>query len=241
MDILIVQDLRKNFGGLVAVQALNFTVQEAEIVGLIGPNGAGKTTVFNLITGAFRPDKGDIIFNNENISGLKPHDTCRKGIGRTFQITKPFNDLNVFENIMIACFPKSRTKKQALRKTEEIIDFVELYGKRERLAKHLTLADRKLLEIARALATEPKLLLLDEAIAGLNEKETNQAINLINKIRDRNISLVVIEHIFRVIMNIAQKVIVLDRGKKIAEGQPSSIIKDQRVIKAYFGEEYAFA
>lgn len=241
MDLLIIEDLVKYFGGLYAVDHLSFSVSVGDVVGVIGPNGAGKTTVFNLITGTYPPDQGQIVYKGENISGLKPHVTCRKGIGRTFQITKPFGSLRVIDNVLIACYPKSQTKKEAQQKAEGLLHFVGLYEKQEVLAKHLTLVERKLLEIARALASEPTLLLLDEAMAGLNEKEVNDAISLINKIADNKIGILVIEHIFKVITKITNRVIVLDRGKKIAEGDAENVMNDENVIKAYFGEDYAFA
>lgn len=241
MNVLTVEAVSKYFGGLCAVDKVSFSVSPGEIVGLIGPNGSGKTTIFNVITGNLPPDEGRIIFKGENITGLRPHSTCRKGIGRTFQTTKPFRSLTIMDNTLIACYPKSRSKREALKKAEELISIVGLDEKRDDLAKSLTLAQTKLLEIARALAGDPDLLLLDEVMAGLNEKEINDAIALINRIRDNQIGIIVIEHIFKVIMSITDNVIVLDQGKKIAEGPSSTVINDENVLKAYFGEDYAFA
>ncbi|RLB20400.1 MAG: ABC transporter ATP-binding protein [Deltaproteobacteria bacterium] len=241
MHILVVEDLVKYFGGLRAVDHLSLTVSPGEVVGLIGPNGAGKTTVFNLIAGVHKPDKGKITFKGQDVAGLRPYQTCRMGIGRTFQTTKPFNNLCVLDNVIVACYPKSKTRKQAQQRAEELIQFVGLGDKGEVLAKHLTLVERKLLEIARAMAHGPSLLLLDEVMAGLNEVEINNAIDLINRIRDNQIGIIIIEHIFKVIMSITDKVVVLDHGKKIAEGPADKVVKDEHVLKAYFGEDYAFA
>lgn len=241
MDVLTVESVSKFFGGLRAVDELSFTVAPGEIVGLIGPNGAGKTTVFNLVTGSFSPDEGRILFRGEDMTGRKPHVTCRKGIGRTFQTTKPFRSLSVLDNVLIAAYPKSRTKKEAVEKAQEWVSFVGLDEKSGEPAKSLTLAQIKLLEIARAMAGGPSLLLLDEVMAGLNETEINEAITLINRIKNNRIGIIVIEHIFKVIMSITDNVVVLDHGKKIVEGTPSAVIHDERVLKAYFGEDYAFA
>ncbi|MBW1707061.1 MAG: ABC transporter ATP-binding protein [Deltaproteobacteria bacterium] len=241
MDVLVIENLVKYFGGLIAVDHLNVSFSTGEIVGLIGPNGAGKTTLFNLITGTFSPDQGKIIYKGKDISGLKPHATCRRGIGRTFQVPRPFSSLKVFDNVLVACFPKSRSRAEAQEKSEELLRFVGLHEKKAVLAKHLTLVDRKALEMAKALASDPTLLLLDEVMAGLNEKEANDTISLINRIAGRKIGIVVIEHIFKVIIKITNRVIVLDHGKKIAEGDANSVMNDENVIKAYFGEDYAVA
>lgn len=241
MDVLVIENLVKYFGGLIAVDHLNVSFSTGEIVGLIGPNGAGKTTLFNLITGTFSPDQGKIIYKGKDISGLKPHATCRRGIGRTFQIPRPFSSLKVFDNVLVACFPKSRSRAEAQEKSEELLRFVGLHEKKAVLAKHLTLVDRKALEMAKALASDPTLLLLDEVMAGLNEKEANDTISLINRIAGGKIGIVVIEHIFKVIIKITNRVIVLDHGKKIAEGDANSVMNDENVIKAYFGEDYAVA
>lgn len=241
MDELAIENLVKYFGGLVAVDHLNVSFSTGEVVGLIGPNGAGKTTLFNLITGTFSPDQGEIIYKGKDISGLKPHATCRRGIGRTFQVPRPFSSLKVFDNVLVSCFPKSRSRAEAQEKSEELLRFVGLHEKRAVLAKHLTLVDRKALEMAKALASNPTFLLLDEVMAGLNEKEVNDTISLINRIAGGKIGIVVIEHIFKVIMKITNRVIVLDHGKKIAEGNANSVMNDKNVIKAYFGEDYAFA
>jgi branched-chain amino acid transport system ATP-binding protein len=177
----------------------------------------------------------------ENICGLRPHRTCRKGIGRTFQIPKPLLGLTVLDNVMIAAYPKSHSKHQAADRAKDALILSGLWEKKDFLAKHLTLAEKKLLEVTRALTSNPTLLLLDEVMAGLNEKERERAISLIDKIRERKISILVIEHIFKIIATITDRVIVLDQGIKIAEGNPNEVIRHERVIKAYFGADYAFA
>ena len=240
-DILKITDLVKTFGGLKAVDRISFNVPEGAVWGLIGPNGAGKTTLFNLITGTYPPSSGSIVYDGREIAGIKPHVACQKGIGRTFQVTKPFSASSVFENVLIASFSKHPTRKMATEKAKEIIELVRLEEKSQILAKHLTLIDTKLLEVARALAIEPKLLLLDEVMAGLNDSEINEAFALIDRIKHKKLTIVVIEHIFKVILEITSQVIVLDQGKKIAEGRPRDVIEDERVLKAYFGEDYAFA
>ena len=240
-NILEIRDLMKSFGGLMAVNQVSLSVPQGEIWGLIGPNGAGKTTLFNLITGTYSPNQGKITYEGEDITGIKPHLACHKGIGRTFQVTKPFGASTVFENVLIASFSRRSSKKRAAEKADEIIDLVGLGDKKNVLANHLTLINRKLLEVARALATEPRLLLLDEVMAGLNDREINDAIKLIERIKQTNLTIVVIEHIFKVILQVTTRVVVLDQGQKIAEGKPSEVIEDENVLKAYFGEDYAFA
>ena len=235
------KNLVKRFGGLCAVDGVSLSVAQGEVLGLIGPNGAGKTTLFNTITGVYPANEGEILFMGETILGLKPYRTCRKGIGRTFQVPKPLMGLSVLDNVMVACFPKSKSKKEAREKAEEKITLVGLDKEKMILAKHLTLANKKRLEMARALSAEPSLLLFDEVMAGLNEIEINEAISLIRKIMNSNISIIVIEHIFKVIMKITDRVAVLDHVKKIAEGDPHAVINDEEVIRAYFGEDYAFA
>lgn len=236
--LLEVQNLSKRFGGLQAVNNLNFQVKEGEILGLIGPNGAGKTTIFNLITGVYRPDSGMIKFQEEDIAGLKPFTICTKGICRTFQIAQPFREMTSLKNVMIGAFSRTSYTEKAENKAEEILSYVGLGEKKEILAKELTTIDQRRLEIARALATEPKLLLLDETMAGLNPKECDEAVSLIKKIRDGGITIIVVEHVMRAIMSLSERITVLDYGTKIAEGKPEEIRSNENVIKAYLGEEY---
>jgi len=241
MALLEIQGLTKHFGGLRAVDHLDILIQEGEIIGIIGPNGAGKTTVFNLITGVFSADEGRIIFQGKEISGCSPQKVCHMGIARTFQLIKPFGDMTTLENVMIGAFCRTDKLPVARMESEKIIDFVGLGSKRTFLSKNLTIADRKRLELARALATQPKILLLDEVMAGLNPKETMEAIQLIHQIQLRGITLLVIEHVMRAIMSLSHRIIILNYGKKIAEGTPKEISSDEKVIKAYLGEKYGHA
>jgi len=236
--LLEVQNLSKRFGGLQAVNDLVFGAAEGEIVGLIGPNGAGKTTVFNLITGVYVPDSGVIRFQGKNIVGLKPYQICMKGICRTFQIAQPFLAMTALKNVMTGAFSRTADVEEARRKAEEVLDFVGLGGKKEVLARELTAINQRRLEVARALATDPRLLLLDETMAGLNPKECDEAVLLVNNIRDKGITLIMVEHVVKVIMALSKKIVVLDYGTKIAEGKAEDIRSNENVIKAYLGEEY---
>jgi branched-chain amino acid transport system ATP-binding protein len=241
MNILQLNGVSKSFGGLTAVADLDLTISEGEIVGMIGPNGAGKTTVFNLITGFHPLDRGEIYFNGENITRLKPYDLCFKGIGRTFQIVKPFATKSVIRNVMVGAFCRVKTAGKAEECAREVLDFTGLDPKKGMLAKNLTIADRKRLELAKALATRPKLLLLDEVMAGLTPKETDDMISLVRKIRDQGITLFIIEHVMQAVMTISERVVLLHHGEKIMEGTPEEVASDVRAIKAYLGEEYVVA
>jgi branched-chain amino acid transport system ATP-binding protein len=236
--------LTKRFGGLVAVDGVDFEVDKGTILGLVGPNGAGKTTILNIISGIYRPDKGRVIFNGVDITGFKPHQCCRMGIGRTFQITQPFPDLTVFENILIGAIFGRRGREgdmgDARERVLNILDFVGFTDKRDHPAKTLNVAQLKRLELARTLATDPELLLLDEVTTGLNERESQEASQLIEKIRHNGMTIIMVEHIMKVIMNLSDSVMVLDHGRKIAEGTPREIASDREVIKAYLGEKYNF-
>lgn len=238
-------DVSKKFGGVNALRSVDFFVDEKEIVGLIGPNGAGKTTLFNLISGIHRPDVGVITFNGRNIVGLKPFDIRRMGIGRTFQIMKPFLRMTAMENVLVAAFygrNSAVSMHDAKQESLKLLDFVGLSEKKDILAGSLTLAERRALEIARALAAKPKLVLLDEVVAGLNPVEAMHAMELIKDIRDElGLSVFWIEHVMKAIMNICQRVIVLHQGTKIAEGSPAAIAKEESVIKAYLGDTYGHA
>jgi branched-chain amino acid transport system ATP-binding protein len=238
MRILEVEGMRKNFGGLEAVSAVDFHIDQGEIVGLIGPNGAGKTTLFNLISGALAPTSGAAKFKGENITGLKPHQICKRGIARTFQLVKLFGDMAVFDNVLLASLFGSSgamDETDAKRRSDEILDFMGLASLAGVPAKELTLANQKRLEIARALATKAELLMLDEVMAGLNPTEVTQAVDLIKEIRNKGMTVFMIEHVMTAIMGISDRIIVLHFGTKIAEGPPDEIAVDKKVIEVYLG------
>jgi branched-chain amino acid transport system ATP-binding protein len=237
--ILEGEGVTKYFGGLAAVSDVSFYVDQGEVVGLIGPNGAGKTTLFNLISASLIPKPGIIKFNGKNITGLKPYKICRLGIARTFQMVKIFSNLPVLENVRVGAFfgsPKSPSSTEATREAAELLEFVGLSKVSNSPAKGLTLANQKRLEVARALATKPELLLLDEMMAGLNQTEITQAMDLVKQIRDKGITIVMIEHVMKAIMNVCDRIIVLNYGKKIAEGTPQEIANSKTVVEVYLGE-----
>jgi branched-chain amino acid transport system ATP-binding protein len=236
--ILSCKGVTKHFGGLIAVNAVDFELFENEILGLIGPNGAGKTTLFHLIAGIHKPDQGAISFRGENITGLRPDLICRMGIGRTFQITKPFLQMSTLENVMVGTYFGSRPRhrlKRCRARAEEILEHLGLTEKLRTPAAQLTLVERKRLEFARALSTEPRLLLLDEVVAGLNPTETMELVEFIKQIRQKGLSILMIEHVMRAVMGLSDRVIVLQYGQKIAEGNPEQIVANPEVVKAYLG------
>jgi branched-chain amino acid transport system permease protein len=232
------KNLTKRFGGLIAVNQLSLNVKNGEIVALIGPNGAGKTTFFNLVTGFLRPDSGTTVFRGRSINFFKTCKLSQDGIARTFQLVKPFPKMTVVENIMVGAFSKSKDVGSAQLKASEIIHFTGLSKYQEVLAEKLTIVDRKRLELARALATEPVFLLLDEVMGGLNPTETEDMIKLIKEINRKGIAILIIEHVIKAIMAISDRIIVIHHGRKIAEGRPAEIVHNQEVIKAYLGEDY---
>jgi len=238
MAFLTAQGVSKRFGGLTAVDDVAFEVEKGEIMGLIGPNGAGKTTLFNLISGAFPVDTGTIILDETKISGKKPHTICRAGVGRTFQTAKNFPGMSVTENVMMgALFGKPGVSREtAKRDVAEILTFVGLDSVKDKNVPDLTLAGQKRLEVARALATKPRILLLDETMAGLNPTEVEEAMELVQSIRDKGITIIMIEHVMRAIMTICDRIIVLHHGSKIAAGTPEEIAASDAVIEVYLGK-----
>jgi branched-chain amino acid transport system ATP-binding protein len=239
MPILEGKGVTKYFGGLAAVWNVDFHVNQGEIVGLIGPNGAGKTTLFNLISGALVPKLGAVQFKAENITGLKPNQICRKGVARTFQSVKIFANMPVLENVLLGSLfgtSNSMSSADAAREAMGLLEFVGLSAMRATPAKDLTLANQKRLEVARALATKPELLLLDELMAGLNPTEVAQAMELVTRIRDKGITIFMIEHVMKAIMSVCDRIMVLHHGKKIAEGTPQEIATSRTVVKVYLGE-----
>jgi branched-chain amino acid transport system ATP-binding protein len=239
MQILKVTDMTKDFGGLRAVDNLSLDIEKGQILGLIGPNGAGKSTAFNCIAGVFAPTTGTITFAGEKINGQKPWDLCKSGLARTFQIVKPFASKSVLYNVTVGSFISTNNRNVAEEKALKVLEDLNFADKKDIRAGNLTIADRKRLEIARALATEPQLLLLDEVMAGLRPSEVDEMVAIIKHLRDTGITIFVIEHIMRAIMALSDRIVVIQFGKKIAEGTPTQIASDENVIKAYLGEDYA--
>jgi len=240
MSILEGKGVTRYFGGLAAVSDVDFNVEQGEALGLIGPNGAGKTTLFNLISAALPTKSGTIRFKGKNITGLKPYKICRMGVARTFQLVKVFADMPALSNVILGSYfgmSPGMSSKDAVREATELLGFVGLSAVKATPAKDLTLANQKRLEVARALATNPKLLLLDEMMAGLNPAEVAQAMELVNRIRDKGITIIMIEHVMKAIMNVCERIIVLHHGQKIAEGTPQEIATSKTVIKIYLGDK----
>lgn len=237
--LLQVRDLTRRFGGLVAVKALSFSVGAGEVMGIIGPNGAGKTTVFSLLTGFLAPDSGSIRFAGEEVTGLTPHEICWKGMVRTFQSLKPFPRLTVLENAMVGALAHTSDMQLATRYAHEALDMVGLASNTKRLSTELPIGHLKMLEVAKALATRPRLLLLDEPYAGLNPSEGARFGDVVLHIRESGITICLIEHVMKAVMTLCDRIIVLHHGEKIAEGKPEAIAEDPAVVKAYLGGVYA--
>ena len=238
MRILDVRNMVMRFGGLTAVDRLNLHIEEGEILGLIGPNGAGKSTAFNCIAGVYAPTEGEVEFRGEVINRQKPWTLCKKGLARTFQIVKPFATKSVLYNVMVGAFATTDKTDEAREKALAVLETLNFTDKKEIKAGNLTIADRKRLEIARALATEPKLLLLDEVMAGLRPSEVDEVVAVIQQVRDRGVTIFVIEHIMRAVMALSDRIVVIHFGNKIAEGTPKEVASNENVIKAYLGAEY---
>ncbi len=239
MPLLECREVSKHFGGLAALTDVDLTVEPGEVVGLIGPNGAGKTTLFNVISGSFPPRSGTIRFKGQDITGRKAFQICRMGLARTFQSVKVFSNMSVFENVVLGCFfgKKEQTSAEAAGyDAAELLEFVGLRDKMTDLASSLTLANQKRLEVARALATKPDLLLLDEVMEGLNPTEVAQSMELVSSIRGRGVTVVMIEHVMKAIMKVCERIVVLHYGEKIAAGTPEEIASSEDVIKVYLGE-----
>ncbi|HYM49975.1 MAG TPA: ABC transporter ATP-binding protein [Candidatus Limnocylindrales bacterium] len=243
MSLLAIEEVGKRFGGVNALAGVSFRVEDGDVLGIIGPNGAGKTTLLNCVSGVFRPDQGDIRWDDRSITGLPAHRIARLGIGRTFQIVRPFPSMTVRENTaMGALFGQPRGRLQpgaALKQADEVLELVGLAAKRHFAVLRLTVPDRKRLEVARALAMRPRLLLLDEVMAGLNHVEVDQALTMVRQVHLSGVTIVLIEHVMKVIVGVCTRALVLNFGRPLCEGPPEEVLKDRRVIEAYLGERYA--
>ena len=239
--LLDVQSVSKRFGGLQALSSVAFTVGAGEIVGLIGPNGAGKTTLFNVVTGVYPPDGGRVVFGGEDVTGAAPHRLCKLGAARTFQVSKPFAALTVLQTVRIGALNRFPDMAGATVKALEVLDLMGLAGKRDEPGRSLTVMERKRLEMARALATQPSLLLLDEVAAGLRPNEIQDMIALVRRIAAGGVSVLIIEHVLEAVMRLSARIVVLNHGEVIAQGRPDELVNDARVIEAYLGEAYSLA
>jgi len=236
--LLEVRGVTKRFGGLTANSDVSFSVAEGEILSIIGPNGAGKSTLFGCITGFHRPNAGAIVYRGREITGFHADRICRRGIARTFQIVQIIGDMTVLENAMTGAFLRAPGRREAVRRAEELLDLTGLAARRDALGAALTIADKKRLEVAMALATQPRLLMLDESMAGLTPVELREYITLIREVRKRGVTLVIVEHVMEAVMQLSDRVIVLDAGRKILEGSPRDVVVDPQVIQAYLGDRY---
>jgi branched-chain amino acid transport system ATP-binding protein len=241
MALLEINNISKHFGGLKAVDQVSIQIEKGQIYGLIGPNGAGKSTLFNCVAGLYPPTSGTVIYDGVDITGWKPWNICRKGIARTFQIVKPFQKRTVLYNVMVGSYLRTVRPGEARDRAMEVLKRFNLAEKWDVLTSNLTIADRKRLEIARAMATEPDMLLLDESMAGLRPTEVDETLDEIRRIRDSGVTIFIIEHIMRAIMSVSDRITVIQFGRKIMDGTPREVASDERVIKAYLGESYGAA
>jgi branched-chain amino acid transport system ATP-binding protein len=239
MSYFEIKELVKTFGGLTALYEINLSIDQGEIVGLIGPNGSGKTTLFNCINNFCTPDRGQILFKGQRIDGLPTHQICKMGIARTFQIVKPLKRLTVLDNVMAGAFLHTNDEKQAREKSLAVLEFCELSHRKEVLGKDLPIADKKRMEVARALASDPELLLLDETAAGLNLKEIERMLEIVMKIRQSGITCLVVEHVLKFLMGVSDRVMCINFGQEIVTGRPQEVMSHPEVIAAYLGAEYA--
>jgi len=235
---LEVQGITKRFGGLIANEDVSFTVNQGEILSIIGPNGAGKSTLFNCITGFYRPNAGRIFFRGKDITQYSAHKICKLGVARTFQVVQVISDMTVLENVMTGTYLRTYNRRDVREKAEEILRFTGLYEKRDTLGPDLTIADKKRLEVSMALGTQPTLLMLDEAMAGLTPVELREMMALIRKIRENGVTLIIVEHVMEAVMELSDRVVVINSGRKIVEGVPAEIVRNPEVIQAYLGDRY---
>lgn len=239
--LLKVEKIAKRYGGVQAVKELSFEVHRGEILGLLGPNGAGKTTAFNMIAGFVCTDQGRILLDGRPISGLKPWDVCKAGVARTFQLSKPFGGMTTRENLAVGALVKHNDREKARARADELLEFLGMSSLAETDADDLTAFERRKVELGRALSTDPQLLLMDEVVAGATPQEAQAMVQLVKQVRDRGITVLIIEHVMKVIMGLSDRVIVMHLGELIADGEPARVVKQENVLKAYFGEDYVDA
>jgi len=237
--LLETRNITQRFSGLTANSDVSISVGRGEIVGLIGPNGAGKSTLFNLIAGAFKPTEGTIIFDGEDVTALPAAERCQRGIGRTFQVVKSFESMTVIENVIVGALVRTTVMREARRKAHEVLEFCGLGARADVLASDLVPSEKRRLEVARALATEPKLLLLDEVLTGLTPVESQRGVELVRRVRDLGITVLMVEHVMEIVMPLVDRAIVLDLGKVLIEGKPTDVVRDPKVISAYLGDRHA--
>lgn len=239
--LLTVDKIAKRYGGVQAVKELSFTLKRGEILGLLGPNGAGKTTAFNMIAGFVAADQGRILLGDRDITGRKPWDVCKAGIARTFQLSKPFGGMSTRENLVVGSLVKTNDRAKSEARADELLDFLGMSALADTDADNLTAFERRKVELGRALSTEPELLLMDEVVAGATPQEALAMVELVKKVHQRGVTVLIIEHVMKVIMGLSHRVIVMHHGELIADGKPADVVKQPEVLKAYFGDDYVDA